>query len=43
MMASQILKFADFTETQKSQYIENVTLFSFQINKFINYRSRALL
>ena len=43
MMASQILKFADFTETQKSRYIDNVTLFSLQINKFINYRSRALL
>ena len=26
MMASQILKFVDFTETRKSRYLENETL-----------------
>ena len=43
MMTSQTLKFADFTETQKSPYLENETLFFHQMKTFINYRSRALL
>ena len=42
MMTSQILQFVDFTKTQKSKYLENKTLFFFQI-KFINYTSRATL
>ena len=41
MMTSQILKFADFTKTKKSRYLENETLFFLQIKKFINYKSRA--
>ena len=43
MMTSQILKFVDFTKTQKSRYLENETLFFLQITKFINYTSRATL
>ena len=43
MMTSQILKFVDFTKTQKSRYLENETLFLFQIKKFINCASRATL
>ena len=43
MMMSQILKFADFTKTQRSRYLENETLFFLQIKKFINYSSRATL
>ena len=43
MMTSQILKSADFTKIQKSQYLENETLFFLQIKKFINYTSRAIL
>ena len=43
MMTSQILKCANFTETQKSQYLENEALFFLQIKKFINYTSRATL
>ena len=31
MIASQILKSVDFTETQKSRYLENKTLFFLQI------------
>ena len=31
----------DFTLTQKSRYLEDETLFSLQIKKFINYTSRA--
>ena len=42
MMTSQILKSVDFTETQKSRYLENETLFFIQIKKF-NYTSRATL
>ena len=38
MMASQILKYVDFTKTQKSRYLENETFF-FQIeNSFIVYQ-----
>ena len=33
MMMSQILKFADFTKTQKSRYLENETLFFLQIKR----------
>ena len=43
MMMSQILKSADFTKTQKSQCVENETLFFLQIQKFINYTSTATL
>ena len=43
MMTSQILKSADFTETQKSWYLENKTRFFLQIKKFIKYTSRATL
>ena len=43
MMTSHILKSVDFTKTQKSRYLENATLFSLQIEKFINYASRAIL
>ena len=41
MMTSQILKSAGFTKTQKSQYLENETLFFLKIKKFINYTSSA--
>ena len=41
MMMSHILKFVDFTKTQKSRCLENETLFFLQIKKFINYTSRA--
>ena len=43
MMTSQILKSAGFTKTQKSQYLENETLFFLQIKKIINYTSSAVL
>ena len=43
MMTSQILKFVDFTKTQKSKYLKNETLFSLQIKNFTNYTSRATL
>ena len=43
MMTSQILKFVDFTEIQKSRYLENKALFLVQIKKFINSTSRATL
>ena len=33
MMTSQILKSADFTKTQKSRYLENVTIFFLQIKR----------
>ena len=39
MMMSQILKFVDFTKTQKFRYLENETLFVLQIEKSINYTS----
>ena len=41
MLTSHILKSGDFTKTQKSRYLENETLFFFQIKKLINYTSRA--
>ena len=43
MMTSQVLKFVDFENTQKSRYFENKTLFFHQIKKIINYTSRATL
>ena len=43
MTMSQILKSVDFTETQKSRYLENETSFSFPIKKSIGYTSRATL
>ena len=53
MMMPQIIKFVNFTKTQKSRYLENETLF-FQIKynkniiflsikKFIDHTSRATL
>ena len=33
MLMSQILKFLDFTRTQKSRYFENKTLFFLQIKQ----------
>ena len=43
MVTSQILKFRDFTKTQKSRYLENKTLFFLQIEKFVNYTSTTTL
>ena len=43
MVTSQILKSVDFTQKQKSRYLENETSFFLQIRKFINYTSRATL
>ena len=43
MMTSQILKSMDFTKTQKSRYLENETLFLFQIKTFNISASRATL
>ena len=43
MMTSQILKFVDFSKTQKFRYLENETIFFLQIKKFINYTLRAAL
>ena len=40
---SQILKFVDFTKTQKSRYLENERLFFLQIKEFMNYTLRAIL
>ena len=42
MMMSHILKFVDFTKTQKSRYLEDETFF-LQIKKFVNYTSKATL
>ena len=41
MMTLHILRSVDFTQTQKSRYPEKETLFFLQINKLINYTSRA--
>ena len=43
MMTSQILKFLDFTKSQKCRYLKNKTLFVLQIKKFIKYTSKATL
>ena len=37
MMTSQIFQSMNFTETQKSKYLQNETLFYLQIKKIINY------
>ena len=42
-MMSQILKLVDFTKIQNSRYFENKTLSLLQIEKIINYTSRATL
>ena len=42
MMTSRILKYVDFTKTQKSKYLKKET-FLFQIKKIINCASRATL
>ena len=42
LKTSQILKYVDFTKTQKSRYLENETFF-LQIKKFLSYISRANL
>ena len=39
LMTSQILKFVNLTEIQKSRYLENKTLFFLQVKKFNNYIS----
>ena len=41
MTTSHKSKSVDFTETQKSRYLENKALFFLQIEKFINYLSKA--
>ena len=44
MMTSQILRSVDFTKSQRPRYLENnKTLFSLQIKKIINYKSKATL
>ena len=43
MMTSQILKSVDFTETQKSRYLENETLLFLQRKKKFNYTSKPTL
>ena len=43
MMTSQILQFMDFTETQKSKYLQKETLFYLEIKKIINYTSKTTL
>ena len=43
MMTSQILISVYVTKTQKSRYFENETLFFIQIQKIVNYTSRATL
>ena len=43
MITSQVLKSVDFTESKKSRYLENETLFLLQIKKFINYTASATL
>ena len=39
MVTLQISKFVDFTETRKSRYLQNETVFFLQIRKSINYTS----
>ena len=43
MMTSQIFKSVDFTTTQKSNYLQNETLFLFQIKNFISWALGAIL
>ena len=35
MMISRVMKFVDFTKTQKSRYLDNETLFFLQIKKLL--------
>ena len=42
-MTSQILRPVNFTKSQKPRYLENETLFSLQIRKFINYTLKPTL
>ena len=42
-ITSQILKFEDFTKTQKSRYLENKALFFSSNKKIYNCGSRATL
>ena len=42
MVALEILKFVDFTKTQKSRYLENETLFFLQIKRLFNYSSAQI-
>ena len=42
LMMSKILKFVDFTNTQKSRDLENETFF-LHIKNFINYTRRVTL
>ena len=42
-MMSQILRFMDFTKSEKPRYLENKTSFPLQIKKFINYTTKATL
>ena len=42
-MTSQILRFVDFTETQKSRYLENETLLFLKLKKVLNYTSGTTL
>ena len=43
MMTSEILKFVDFSKIQKSEYLENKTLFFLQMKKYIDHKLRAML
>ena len=43
MMTSHILKSVDFTEIQKSGYLENEAFFFLHIKKLINYISKVTL
>ena len=42
-MTSHILRFVDFTKTQKSENLESETLSFLQIKKLLNYTSMATL
>ena len=41
MMVSQVLKFVDSAKTQKSEYLENKTVFP--LLKFTDYLYRAII
>ena len=43
MKTSQILKFEDSPETQKSKYFESKMLFFLQTKIFIHYKLRAII
>ena len=40
---ADLLIFVDSSKTQKSNYLENETIFFAQIKKYINYTLRAIL